>query len=407
MDNGFSTLDLDFDALGDAVDNVNSSGQRRSLPFFLEGYCTDSIDPKDHYMLVRRIDAVDTTESMRLYLTVDDPSAESRDPKRRRPSIGNFQFPELAAAIERNDVQSIAALTQDSRAKLFTEVGGLVFAEGLQDLDSGYEARWIRPLQQAKDDPKHRVLLGWVTVEKRPSSKTFEALHVKTPDASICCTFDELKTAILGAFRDMDLGRPGVFLRILQRGSDGSYQLKTVVGGNRGSGLRIARRDKRLGTSWITPTADEALADFVSGDVGQKLNKPSWGEGIVLEVLPFITANFGDKSIQKMTMMPDVPFTISAGDGTSGHATATGIPGFANATVRLTAVIPEGQTLPKFHVVSMARPMTGELFELKDLPTNHYAPAVEPSFPIYPRSERSSKGAQPIDSDPLREDFAM
>jgi hypothetical protein len=407
MDNEFSSLELDFDALGDAVGNGSPFGPRRNLPFFLEGYCTESIDPKDHYMLVRRIDTDDTTEVLRLYLTGDDPSAGTRDPMRRRPSIGDFEFPELSAAIKRNDVQSIAALAQDGRSKLFTDVGGLVFAEGLQELDCGYEARWIRPLQQDKDDPKHRVLLGWATVEKRSTSRTYEALYVKAPDAVICSTFAELQRAILSAFLDISLGRPGVFLRILQRGGDGDYHLKTVVGGNKGSGLRITRRDKRVGMSWTTPTPEEALAEFVISDVGQKLNKPSWGEGVVLEVLPFITANFGDKSLQNMAFMPDIPFAIPAGSNNNGLASQSGTPGFANATIRLTAVIPEGQAIPKFHIVSMARPLTGELYELKDLPTNHYAPAVEPYFPIYPRSERSSKNALPSSGDPLTDDFIL
>lgn len=407
MDNDFGSLDLDFDALGDAVGTGGGLSQRRNLPFFVEGYCTASIDPKDHHMLVRRIDDEDTAEVLRLYLSADDPLAGSRDPMRRRPSIGDFEFPELSAAIKRNDVRSVTALAQDNRAKLFTEVGGLIFAEGLQDIDGGYEARWIRPLQQDRDDPKHRVLLGWATVEKRPNTRLYEALYMKAPDAVICSTFSELQTAILAAFQDMTLGRPGVFLRILQRDGNGGYQLKTVVGGNKGGGLRFARRDKRVGVNWTTPSAEEALADFVGSDVGQRLNKPSWGEGIVIEVLPFITANYGDKSIQSMSMMPDIPFTISPGSGDSGSASHPGIPGFANATIRLTAVFPEGQTVPKFHIVSMARPHTGELYDLRNLPTHHYAPDVEPSFPVYPRSDRPSKNAPASNGDPLSEDFPL
>lgn len=386
----FDLLDLE----SAATTAAGGGGPRLSIPVMVQGYDTSDMDPAKHHLIGIRMDGGgDGVTPEKFFLTADDPTASNPDPTKRRPPISSFEFAAFAKALRDDDRGAIRNLLADNRVKIFTDINGLVLADNVTKTDDGWVARWIMPLQQDEHDRKHRVLLGWASVQLRPNSlKIYDVVYGKAADAVVTTTFDELLAALRSAFNDDEFGRPGAYLRVLQKDpATGAYTVATVVGGTTPNGGRIDRRDKPgSGGVWQRMTIEEAVADFRGQPAGKKLASPNWGNNVV-EVVPVITIGIGAKTIEEASgkgrFMPDVPYLIPPTTGQSG----TGTPGFANSTVRLTGVFEEGNAAtPKFHVAGLAKPMTGELYALRDIPTPNCTPEATPAFPVYPKSERTA-----------------
>lgn len=397
---------FDLSALESAATTTSGGGSRFGLTFMVQGYDTSDMDPAKHHMVVLRMDgAGDGVTSEKLWLSADDPTANKTDPSARRPSISAFEFPAYAKAIRENDFNALRNLSTDNRVKTFTNIGGLVFGDGLVVVEGGYEARWIQPLQEDEHDLKHRVLLGWTNVQLRPNTtKIYDVQYLKAADAVVTATYDELLAALRSAFSDEEFGRPGAYLRVLQKDqATDAWTVATVVGSNTSNGGRIDRRDKRVNAgAWQRQTIEEAIADFRALPAGKMLASSNWGDKVI-EVLPVVTIGIGEKTIEeaskKKRFMPDVPYIIPPASGLSAVGNPVGTPGFANSTVRLTAVFEEDKTTVKFHVASLARPMTGELFALRDIPTANCVPEAIPAFPVYPKSEKAAVEAEKLEGE--------
>ncbi|MCW2240385.1 hypothetical protein [Azospirillum canadense] len=385
---------LDLDALESAATSTVTFGPRLSRPIYVDGYDTSSMDPSQHHILFRWVnDTESSVAPMKMFLSADDPSAGNADPTKRRPSIQDFESRELAHAIDTNNMPVILALPQETNAKCFTRLGGIILADRLREVDGGWEARWLVPIRQSHDDSKHNAFLGWTNIHKRPSGRGYDVECLLEPNATLVTTFGDLVNAMRAAFADATFGRPGVYLRLFQVADDGARTFKFIVGATKDSTGRIDRRDKKLATNeWTLRTIDEAIADFLGTDAGKLLNKSSWGGKVAIEVIPLMTLQFGEKSIRSMT--PDVPYTITktaAGEPAQGGPSA--LHGYSNSTVRLTAVFEQGASQPKYYIVSRAQPMTGELFSLRDLPTEHYNPGAAATFPVYPKLDKPAYDA--------------
>ena len=387
---------FDLDALESAATTAAGGGPRLAIPFLVQGYDTSDMDPIRHYMVVLRMDGGgDGVTPLKLFLSANDPTANKNDPNARRPPISAFEFPAYAKAIRDNDFNALRNLGTDGRVKTFTNIGGLVLGDGLVQVEGGFEARWIQPLQEDEHDTKHRVLLGWANVVLRPNTpRTFDVQYLKAADSVVTSNVDELHAALRRAFADEEFGRPGAFLRVLQKDLEtGHYKVAMVVGAATPNGGRIDRRDKPVnGGAWQMQTIEEAVAAFRGQPAGKMLATQAWGDKVV-EVMPVITIGIGPKTIEeavkKKRSMPDVPYIIPPDTGISGASNPIGTPGFANSTVRLTAIFDEGNPAkPKGHVAGLAKPMTGELYALRDISTPSCTPEASPAFPVYPKSEK-------------------
>ena len=386
---------LDLDDLASAT-AFKSGGSRKALPIIVDGYFTEGLDPTKHHIIGRRIDPQGNGTAVKLYLDPADPTATNTDPNKRRPSILSFEFLEYKAAREaarssdpaKMDaaINQLTALAGDTRAKTYTEPGGTVIADGVQEPEEGViVARWIRPGTQSATDDKHIILpIDFATVRRRRDGKLVDIEALRPAEAVLTTSFAELQAALLKVFSsDTNHGTAAAYLRILTT-NDGETKA-TIAGSSAEGGGLIALRDKKVGDKYLPRTADEGLAEFLSTPLGKKLDRP-WGTANKIEVIPVSQIMFGEKSMERQRT-PDAGYKFPAAEGS-----AQTIQGYAISTVRLSQV--SGST---HYIGAMCLPVTGELYRLEDLPTANHAPEVEPAFAVFAKKDSATDPEKPLE----------
>lgn len=394
--------ELNLEELSSAAAFV-AGGSRRAYPVLLDEnpYHTDGLDPNAHYFTGRRLDPLgDPVAPIKVYLHPNDPYANSTDPNKRRPSILSFQFPEFAKAwadarsadedVRNRALDVLAELSKDIRATTYTEPGGVIIAEGVEESEEGIiVARWLKFGRKNAADTNHLIpAIDWTTVRRRKESKSVQVEALRPGEAIITSDIDALKAALLTTFHsDANHGTPAAYLRLLKMDAAGNTTVMIPGGTATGGGI-IDLRDKKQGDKYVPRSPEEGIDDFMNSALAKKLAVP-WGSARI-EVIPLSVIHFGEKSLEKIKT-PDAAFHIPPADGKPDEV----IQGYAISTIRLSA-----GTTGNHYLASLVAPVTGELLRLEDLPTPNYDPKVEPSFAVFTR-----KAADP--NAPLTDNFAL